>query len=112
LQLPQPVPRHERRATVRFASNIESSCEAIGARRGEYWPATIADVSPGGMRLLAPRRFEPGTPVLVELAATEQGLVRSLLARVVYAKPVNAQHWVLGCAFAQKLSNDEVQALL
>jgi hypothetical protein len=71
----------------------------------------IRDLSRGGLCLSSERRFERGTILLVELPA---GLcsMRSLLVHVKYVLPANKDGWVLGCAFLEKLSDNEVQELV
>jgi serine/threonine protein kinase len=101
----------ERRATVRFPSQVEGVCLPVGGEKAVRWTATIQDISAGGIRLLVRRRFEPGTVLAVEPHGLRPSRPSRLLARVVRVEPQARRRWVIGCAFSHRLSDDEVQAL-
>jgi serine/threonine protein kinase len=108
----------ERRAWVRFpctqgtSVTLESSFHPDAADNGESWPATVLDISVGGLALILGRRFEPGTVLTVEWSDKEAGQPTSLLVHVMYAKPQGFGHWLVGGAFLQQLTCEELQALL
>jgi serine/threonine protein kinase len=108
----------ERRAWVRFpyiqgtAVTLESSFHPDAADNGENWPATVVDISVGGLALILGRRFELGTVLNVDWSAKEANQKTSLLLRVTYAKPQDFGHWLVGGAFLQPLTCEELQALL
>jgi hypothetical protein len=69
------------------------------------------DLSEVGIGLEVARPLEPGTPLLVHLkAAPPQGGCQ-VAARVVHATEV-AGGWRVGCAFAQRLTAEQVERLL
>jgi serine/threonine protein kinase len=112
------VARDERRAWVRHALEV-GSCGVIDTNlfRGapeneEYWPLVIRDVSLGGAGVLLARRFEPGTELSIEFSAGPDAPPRRLAAKVVRVVPERNGHWVHGCAFTQRLSEDELDGLL
>jgi serine/threonine protein kinase len=108
-----PVPEgKERRATVRYPAQLESSCRPLRGEKQSCWQATVRDVSARGVSLLINRRFEPGALLIVELPATNQSLIRLLLARVVRVQANAPKRWTLGCKLCRELSNEDVQAML
>jgi hypothetical protein len=82
------------------------------ADKGETWPATITDISLGGLALVLGRRFEPGTVLSLECFGTDRDQPSALLLRVKYAKPQDFGHWLVGGAFLEPLTCEELQALL
>jgi PilZ domain len=109
---PKNGPATERRAWVRIPSGQDICCQPMAASTTEEsetgWLGKVRDVSPGGIALLLSRRFEPGTVLIVEL---EQGSLR-LPVRVVHATSETKGHWIIGCAFASALSQDELDTFL
>ena len=113
------APSKERRAWVRHPLDIGScgliDTSAVGQGdpdSEEMWPLVIRDLSVGGAGVLLARRFELGTELVIELSAGLDAPPRRLPARVVRVVPEKAGHWVHGCAFAKKLSEEELDALL
>jgi hypothetical protein len=76
------------------------------------WPATIKDVSIGGVRLLLRRRFEPGTGLQIELPTVDGSDSYSVLVKVVYALSDGQGGWNLGCKFASQLGEDELRRVV
>jgi hypothetical protein len=101
----------ERRAVVRYPSRQGGNCHAIGGDSEVRWSAKIQDISEGGVALLLRRRFEPGTVLTVDLRGSGEPLARRLLVRVVRVQLHSHRRWLMGCAFARRLSSDEVQSL-
>ena len=63
------------------------------------------------MGLLLPCEFTPGTLLYFELPS-EDSPRRRILVRVVRALEHGAAGWVLGCEFADRLTEDELNRLL
>jgi hypothetical protein len=105
----------ERRAWVRFPSDQEISCQrpTLANRRTAEtaWLGRLRDISAEGMGLRINRSFERGTLLIVDLStkAEEQ---RHLLVRVVHATLERKGHWLIGCAFAEPLSEQQLRAFL
>ncbi len=106
-----PPPGAERRVHVREVSNKAGSCLPVGGHREDSWPALVRDVSRGGVGLVLARRFEAGTVLQVWLHAGETATPESLLVRVVNSRHLQPRKWLLGCAFATPLDEDEWKAL-
>jgi hypothetical protein len=67
--------------------------------------APVADVSAGGIGVLAPECFEAGTSLGIVLPATPAA---SVLACVVHATPRPGPPWALGCQFALPLGKEDL----
>lgn len=105
----------ERRAWVRYGSDLDAVCRASGAMKDAGWTAKVKDISMGGVGLLMRHRFRPGTPLLVELKNKAGTVCRIVPARVVHVKPAGSQAeacWQVGCAFVSNLTEEEVKSLL
>jgi hypothetical protein len=122
---PQPVGREqeqavpadvlERRAWVRYGTDLEALCRGPGRRKAVGWPARVRDISAGGVGLLLRHRFRPGSYLAVELHSPSGGCLRVLGVRVVHTTPTSVDGepcWVTGCLLTDQLTDDEVQALL
>jgi serine/threonine protein kinase len=102
----------ERRATVRYALEQDGSCRCVGGERRYRWRARVQDISAGGMGLVVPRRFEPGTTLTVEVPGAEQKVSRRFfVVRVVRAQRLERRRWLIGCRFLRVLSQAEIAHL-
>ncbi len=108
----------ERRAWVRHPLGV-GTCGVIDTSicggqpdSEEIWPLVVRDVSIGGIGVLLARRFEMGTELSIELSAGPDASPRRLAARVVRIVPEKAGHWIHGCMFREKLTEDELTSLL
>jgi hypothetical protein len=96
----------ERRALVRYPCTLKTCFQLIGRDRDAGWPASVQNLSAGGIGLVLARRFEPGTLVSLRLEGVVEGSGHTLLARVVRVSPRRNGGWTLGCAFTRKLEAD------
>jgi serine/threonine protein kinase len=102
----------ERRATVRYALEEDGSCRCVGGERRYRWRARLQDISAGGMGLVVPRRFEPGTTLTVEVPGVQEKALRPFfVVRVVRAQRLERRRWLLGCQFLRLLSQTEIANL-
>ncbi len=99
------------RRWIRFPCNVETVCYTAETVPGERRPARILNVSPGGVGLLLPCEFAPGTLLYFELPSPDSPR-RRILVRVVRALEHGAAGWFLGCEFADRLTDDELNRLL
>ncbi|HZT81992.1 MAG TPA: PilZ domain-containing protein [Gemmataceae bacterium] len=102
----------ERRATVRYETDLLGACRPLTARLDKPAEATVRDLSAGGIGLLATRRFEPAALVAVEVFPHGDASPALLVARVVHATPWDDGRWLLGCQFVRPLGDDELRDLL
>ena len=102
----------ERRTRVRYPCTQETSCHFINASHYESQWARVREVSTEGIGLYLDRHIEPETLLLVELRTERGRFARGVLARIVHADMQSDGSWLVGCAFVNQLSDNEVQALL
>jgi PilZ domain len=111
----RPAPAHaERRAYVRVPSSLAAQCRP--ARRLDVsWPGRVQDISRGGVGLLLRHCFRAGTYLDVELCGRGGAVLRTIAVRVVHARAAvvdGERCWLLGCAFEEPLSEEELRGLL
>jgi hypothetical protein len=108
--LPVPEPE-EARSAERFPCALETTCQPPSAWGQDPWPATIRNISTGGLSLSMHRRFERGSGLAIELPA-DDGTTSTVLAKVVFVRPDPEGGWLLGCSFISELSEEEVRSVL
>jgi hypothetical protein len=99
------------RRWMRFPCNVETVCHTSETAPGERRPARILNVSTGGVGLLLPCEFTTGTLLHFELPSDDMPR-RMVLVRVVRAVEHGSLGWFLGCEFADRLSEAELDRLL
>ena len=104
--------RADGRSGVRLAVSPETAKHLVAAVGEALWPARVLELSSAGVRLLLRRRFEPGAWVLLELANRARASSCALVLRVTHVTDQGDGAFVLGGAFARKLTYQELTALL
>lgn len=99
------------RPTGRKPQGIEAFCRSVAAVKDDPWPARVRDLSSGSIGLILTRRFEPGTLLVIELEKKTANLSHTLVGRVVHAT-AQTNGWMIGCTLANKIAEDDLQALL
>lgn len=103
----------ERRVVVRFPSNSRAVCShPLIPKEGHVWSAQVRDVSAQGVGLLLDRSFPPGTILMVILRNPARKFFRAVSVMVMHGRQQEDGHWLLGCNFITKLSDEEVKALV
>jgi hypothetical protein len=110
--LDDPPLESDRRASVRYPCDLETSCQPVASARAMQWSGRILNISQGGICLSIGRRFEAGTLLAIDLPSTDGNSSHSYLGRVVHLRADGCGSYVLGCAFIAPLREDEVQALV
>jgi PilZ domain len=72
--------------------------------------AYLRDVSRRGMGLVCPKPLPLGTRLAVLAPALQKDLRRVLAARVVHVTLYQKCQWLVGCALADALTEDEMRA--
>src|SRR5262249_28096689 len=98
--------------TKRKPVGLEAFCRSVAAVKDDPWPARVRDLSAGSIGLHLTRRFEPGTLLVIELEKKAQSLSHTLVGRVVHATQSSTGGWMVGCTLANKIAEDDLQALL
>jgi hypothetical protein len=102
----------DRRAYVRHPCHLGTSCHPVTSGQGQEWVGQAINISQGGVGLVLNRRFEKGTLLSVEVTGVNGQPGRTLFARVAHICQQSDGSWMIGCAFANKLTVDEVNAIL
>ena len=111
----RPAPaRAERRAYVRVPSSLGAQCRPT-RRLDVSWPGRVQDISQGGLGLLMRHCFRAGTHLDVELCGRGGAVLRTVAVRVVHARAAvvdGERCWLLGCAFDEPLSEEDLRQLI
>ncbi len=100
------------RRWTRFACNVETACYTSETAPGERRSGRILNISAGGVGLLLRCQFSAGTLLHFELPP-EMNLAQSqVLVRVVRVVEQSDGNWLLGCEFADQLTDDEIRSVL
>jgi hypothetical protein len=104
-------PLGDGRRWVRFPCNVETVCATSLMTPGERVAARVLNVSSGGIGLLLPCEFEPGTLLHFQVPGADEGPARKLLLRVVRTVEHSNGDWFHGCEFAEQLSDEILESL-
>src|SRR5262249_21444221 len=112
--LPAPRPPTECRVYSRQHCDVATSCQPTSSwgREDARWPATIIEVSLGGVRLVVRRRLDRGMGLGIERRGRDGDEAYTVLAKVVHINPLPEGFWSLGCKFVSELSEDELRRLV
>ena len=105
---PYPV---EQRGCGRHRSRLRASYRLLAAGK-HSWTAKVRDLCASGLALVLDHRFEIGLVLVIEFETAVPGLPAVLLARVTHTTLERDDRWVVGCEFAKRLSDAQLQALL
>ncbi|MBM3993296.1 MAG: PilZ domain-containing protein [Planctomycetes bacterium] len=102
------------RVYPRSECSVPTTCQpaSVVEMKEMRWPATISDISIGGIRLLLQRRFEKGSALAIELPGDGVREPTVVFVKVMHVRSAGNGAWMLGCKFVSELSDDELQRLL
>jgi hypothetical protein len=100
----------DRRASARYRTELEVTCRPAGDGPAEPLTGRVINISLGGIRLVADRRFDPGDLLSIELPGVEGRPTHTVLACVVHVSPLSHGEWTLGCNFSCELTDDDLAA--
>jgi hypothetical protein len=100
----------ERRVGVRYPSAVQTTLQPVNGAQPARLSACVRNISRGGANLLVSRALEPGDMVGVDLPSPDSQSTYTVLACVIHATPQSGGDWVVGCTFAQELSDAELRA--
>jgi serine/threonine protein kinase len=115
---PSGSSRRERRSAVRYPCTLKTACHVrISIHQGaaetqECWPATIRNLSVKGMGVQVKRRFEPRTVLSVSLASRHRSYTRKVELRVMRVQKAQGGEWIIGGAFVEHLTKEELRKLV
>jgi hypothetical protein len=100
----------ERRVRVRYPSSAEATLALVNGTEHPRLSGRVRNVSRGGINLVVPHHFEPGTMLGIDLPAPDGGPCSTVLACVIHASEAPGGEWALGCTFSQELTDAELWA--
>lgn len=102
----------DKRAWLRCSTNRNARFQKIGEAEVSTCPARVVNLSAAGAGLVVPCQLESGALLNLELLDTDDQLIRTILACVVYVAGRDDGTWSVGCNFIRELSGDELKALV
>src|SRR5215471_12765938 len=109
-----PLPKNratDRRAWIRMPKDQQVTCQPMADTGTEdpatAWIGTVRDISAGGITVILARHFEPGTSLIVDLSTDSKAPSQPRPVRVTHATAHGKGYWIIGCAFASPLSQNE-----
>jgi hypothetical protein len=102
----------ERRASIRYRCHHWVRYRPQPVEQHEQCWARARDLSVGGVGMLTNRHLTAQTALVIEFRSPTSQACFTLSARVAHATRDGAGNWVIGCAFDQPLSEEELDALL
>ena len=110
-ELPDQASTTEPRAAERFATVRDASSRPAAACH-ESLIVWVRDLSTHGIGLLAWRRFEKGTVLLLQFLENYSSISPLMAAKVVQVTAQATGEWLIGCALIQSQTEAEVQRLV
>ena len=100
----------ERRVGVRYPCAVRTTLQPVNGAEPVRLSGRVCNISRGGISLVVARAFEPGDMLGVDLPSPDSDATYTVLACVIHATPEPGGDWVVGCTFAQELSDAELRA--
>jgi hypothetical protein len=104
--------RPDCRRWTRFPCNVETVCYSCDTAPGERRSGRILNISAGGIGLVLRCQFFEGTLLHFELPQEMNLANPKVLVRIVRVMDQGGGYWLLGCEFADQLTEDELRMLL
>src|SRR4051812_18176501 len=101
----------ERRTDVRRPTSIRIVCYPTGAPVTERRQVRLRNVSIKGLALVADRRWEKGTELVVELPGADERTVQGR-AHVVHSTPQLGGLFLIGCILDVPLTEAQITAMV
>jgi PilZ domain len=107
-----PLAPSERRTGIRHVCPQPTTIPVVIRPTCTHGQAQVRDVSPRAMGLLYKEALPPGTRLALLPPTLHPGPRRTVLGVVTHATPYPAGGWVIGCALAEPLDEDQLRACL
>ena len=106
-----PVPSINRRAFARSYAGMDIACSVAGRGEQGSLPATILNISNGGVCLTVGARFEVGESLKVAFASISRRFLCTERVVVRHTLQCSEDSYQLGCEFTKKLTHGDLAAL-
>jgi hypothetical protein len=103
---------HGQRRWMRFPCNVGTMSCMSNTRPGEKHPASVLNISPGGIGLLLHRPFDQGTILRCDWTASKNQPAQTFEIRVVRVVEQSPGLWFLGGEFTDRLSDELLNLLI
>ena len=101
----------DRRETIRYGINLDTSGRLIAAL-DDKTQVRVRNISAGGISLVLGHGVEPETILAVQLLNRPTMYLCKVRVRITYIVEHPTGDWILGGAFIEKLSDEELRSLL
>ena len=98
----------DRRGVERHVCSLDATSRPIDAGDGVSWGAVVHEISPKGVGITLCYPFKPGTFLAVDLPCSN-GMVRTMMVRVVHVQDQNDGNWRLGCESLKPLNECDME---
>lgn len=102
----------ERRETIRYGINLETSCRLLAMVEGEPHPVRVRNISAGGISLVLSHEVPADSILEIELLNRPEMFLCKLQVQITYRVEHPTGDWILGGAFTRKLTDEELKLLL
>lgn len=102
----------ERRQSIRYGISLETSCRLLAMVKDDPIPVRVRNISRGGISLVVHKQVESGTLLEIELLNRPNMVLSKLQVKITYAVEHPSGDWILGGSFVEKLSDEDIKALL
>ena len=103
--------QNDRREFERHLCSLEATTHVVEPGQALSWGAVVNDISPGGLNLTLCFPFRLGTFLSIDLK-TANGMVRTVMARVIHVHDRADGMWRLGCQFLRPLSESDIELIV
>jgi hypothetical protein len=108
---PGAGPDGDDRGAERCARSLRASWRTLAARDDRLTPAAVCNVSRTGIALLVGEALRPGAILIVRLEDLPEPMAAPRVAHIKHAAQQADGRWLVGCAFATPLTDDDLSGL-
>jgi hypothetical protein len=101
-----------RRESIRYNINLETSCLLIAALEGDPVPVRVRNISAGGISLVLNRGIEPDTMLTIQLLNRPRMFFCKIEVKITYIVEHPSGDWIAGGSFTRRLTDEELRSLL
>jgi hypothetical protein len=103
--------QEERRNSERHLCSLEATTHLVEPGQTVSWGAMVNDISVGGLNLTLCYPFRLGTFLSIDLKLSD-GMVRTVMARVIHVHDRTDGMWRLGCEFLRPIDGSDLARIV
>jgi hypothetical protein len=108
----QPAAGVNRRLTIRHGGDLGTQVNAANDQLSAFQKVRVHDISQGGVALILPHAPTVGTTIFLQMTNRHLEFTYDLAAEVRHTTPHQRGSWLVGLAFEQALSADDLVGLI